>query len=383
MSLRGRSLGVVFGSRSVEHEISIITACQAMPVLAQLGAEVVPIYITKRGSWITRPEFTELSSFRPRLPEEGDPVLLDLATGAMRVGAGGVFSRPRELSLDALFPILHGTYGEDGDLAGLAALARLPQVGCDVLGSALAMDKLRSRAFFRALGLPVLPARGASRPEEARAAAAELGYPLVVKPNRGGSSIGVQLVSGEGELEAAVELALGFDREVLLEPALLSASDLNCAVKRRPPRVSEVERPESSSGLLSYADKYAAGGKGGSPGAKAAYGGPRRELPARIPAPLRARVQELALAAFDGLAGGGSPRVDFLLSESGELYLNEVNTIPGSLAFHLWEATGVSFPELLEELVSEALEATEERTLSLSENLLGPTKLLGKAGGGG
>ncbi|HVB14769.1 MAG TPA: D-alanine--D-alanine ligase family protein [Candidatus Dormibacteraeota bacterium] len=392
MTLQGVTVAVVFGSRSVEHEISVITACQVMPLLQELGAEVVPLYITKQGSWITKPSFRELRTFRGRLPEAGDPVLLDLTSGRLRVGGSSILARPRDLTVDVLFPILHGTFGEDGTLAGLAAMARIPQVGCDTLSSALGMDKLRSKRLFHEIGLPVVPGRGAAGLIEAREAAGELGFPLVVKPNRGGSSIGVALANGPAELEAGVRAALEFDDQVLLESAVPGASDLNCAVKLLEPRFSEVERPIRSQGVLSYTDKYANPGKsGGGSGAakqaesvKAGYGDPRRELPAAIPEATRAEVQRLAVAAFDALGcSGGTARVDFLLSETGDLYLNEVNTIPGSLAFYLWAASGISFPVLLEELVQEAMATRDQRTLSFPENLLSTQQLLGKSGPNG
>lgn len=382
-------MAVIFGSRSVEHEISIITACQAMPLLGRLGAEVVPLYITKQGRWLTRPEFSDLETFREQLPEQGSPVQLDLDQGRLLAGGVSRLGRPRDLGVDVLFPCLHGTFGEDGSLAGLAELARIPQVGSASLASALAMDKFRSKLLFQAAGLPVLPARLAASPEGARAAVLELGYPLMVKPNRGGSSIGVSLVVGDAELDEALGLALTFDSAALLEPALLRSSDLNCAVKSADPRATEVERPIRAAGFLSYQDKYVTKGQLGSSktaptgvgGAKAGYPDPRRELPARIPSATRDQVQRLARAASDALGCAGSARVDFLLSESGDLYLNEVNTIPGSLAFHLWEASGVPFPDLLEELVREAIGRRESRQLALEDNLLAPHHLLRKASG--
>lgn len=385
MSLQGVTVAVVFGSRSVEHEISVITACQVMPLLRELGAEVIPLYITKEGSWITKPSFQELSTFRAILPADGEPVLLDLATGHLRAGSSSRLSRPRDLAVDVLFPVLHGTFGEDGTLAGLAAMARIPQVGADTLSSALGMDKLRSKELFQAIGLPVVPGRAASSLSEAREVAGELGFPLVVKPNRGGSSIGVGLATDPPELDQAVSLALEFDPQLVLERAVPGAADLNCAVKRQQPRFSEVERPLKSSGLLSYSDKYANQGKGTGSATgtkqeipKASYGDSRRELPAAISESTKEQVQQLAVAAFDALGCAGTARVDFLLSDAGELYLNEVNTIPGSLAFYLWEASGVSFPALLEELVREALVGEERRTLALAGNLLAPQQLLGK-----
>ncbi len=376
MSIQGRTVGVVFGSRSVEHEISIITAVQAMAVLQELGARVVPLYITKSGRWLTAPQFTALEAFRPTLPEEGTPVHLDLARGRLLAAASSRLGRPRDLEVEVLLPCLHGTMGEDGTLAGLAELVSLPQAGSPTLAAALAMDKLRSKQLFQAGGLPVLPARPAESVERARQVAAELGYPLVVKPNRGGSSVGVSVVGAAPELEEAIEVALGLDSLAILEPALVGATDLNCAVKVGPPRASEVERPLKQGTVLSYSDKYLTKGalKGGpSKGSldpKGALPDPRRELPAQIPRELRQRVQDLAVSAFDALGCRGVARVDFLLSAQGELYLNEVNTIPGSLAYYLWQASGTSYAQLLEEMVEEALAGPPPRRLALEGNLL-------------
>jgi len=387
LSLRGVTVAVVFGSRSVEHEISIITACQAMPVLRDLGAEVVPIYITKDGRWLTKPDFFDLGTFRRQLPEEGASIQLDLDQGRLLAGGYSRLGRPRDLAVDVIYPCLHGTLGEDGTLAALADVARIPQVGSPTLASSLAMDKYLSKKVFEACGLPVVAGRVTNSLEGARQAASGFGYPLVVKPNRSGSSIGVSLVDSDDELQDAMELALSFDVEMVLEPAVRGASDLNCAVKRTPPRASEVERPVRASGFLSYRDKYVSkSGLTGSPmaanptaGAKSASPDSRRELPADIPAATRAEVQRLAQAAFDVLGCAGSARVDFLLSDSGELFLNEINTIPGSLAFYLWEASGVSFASLLEELVTEALSRTDPRQLVFADNLLAANQLLGKA----
>jgi D-alanine-D-alanine ligase len=381
------TVAVVFGSRSVEHEISIITACQAMPVLRDLGAEVVPVYITKDGRWLTKPDFIDLATFRRQLPEDGASIQLDLDQGRLLAGGYSRLGRPRDLGVEVIYPCLHGTLGEDGTLAALADTARIPQVGSPTLASSLAMDKNLSKKVFEASGLPVVAGRATSSLEGAREAASGFGYPLVVKPNRSGSSIGVSLVEGDDQLRDATELALSFDVEMVLEPAVRGASDLNCAVKRNQPRASEVERPVRASGFLSYRDKYVTkSGLTGSPmaairtaGSKSAYPDSRRELPAAIPATTRSEVQRLAQAAFDVLGCAGSARVDFLLSDSGELFLNEINTIPGSLAFYLWEASGVSFAALLEELVTEALSRTDPRQLVLAENLLAANQLLGKA----
>ena len=380
MSLQGVRIAAIFGGVSPEHEISVITACQAMPVLTQLGARVVPVYITKQGRWLTDPAFSELSTFRRGLPEEGDPLSLDLDAGALRQGAPSRLRPARELAVDVLFPLTHGGHGEDGVLAALAEVARIPTVGAGVLAGALAMDKFRSKQLLQAQGLPVVPARLARGSEQARAAAADMPLPLVVKPNRSGSSIGVSLVTAEAELEDAITLAFQFDSEVVVEPAVEGAQDLNCAVRSSgAPAVSEVERPLKGTGVLSYSDKYAPQGQLlPKSEAESGKGDARRELPAAISPELRQEIQRLSQAAFMLLGCRGTARVDFLLSADGDLFVNEVNTIPGSLAFYLWEASGVDFPTLLEDLVREALAPPAELQAVLPGNLLAEDALLGK-----
>lgn len=378
MSVAGRRVAVVFGSRSPEHEISVITACQVMPVLAELGLEVLPVYVTKRGRWLTDPTFRELATFRRSLPEVGTSVSPELGRGVLRLGGGGLLARTREVAVDVLFPLVHGSHGEDGTLAALADLLPAPQVGSGTLAGALAMDKYRSKLVLEAAGLPVVEGRLAHDLEQAVGVAEGLGGALVVKPNRSGSSIGVSLVESRDDLEAAVELALRFDSEVVVERAVPGAEDLNCAVKRGEPRASEVERPHKAAGLLSYRDKYAPAGALAPKGAGKGKGDARRELPAAIPEELRGRIQSLALAAFDQLGCGGTVRVDFLLSDSGQLFVNELNTIPGSLAFYLWEASGIDFPRLLTELVEEALLTGAGLEPALEGNLLAEGQLLAK-----
>ena len=187
LSLQEVTVAVVFGSRSVEHEISVITACQAMPVLRDLGAEVVPVYITKDGRWLTKPDFIDLGTFRRQLPGEGASIQVDLDRGRLLAGGYSRLGRPRDLGVDVIYPCLHGTLGEDGTLAALAEMARIPQVGSSTLASSLAMDKYLSKKVFEACGLPVVAGRTSNSLEGAREAASGFGYPLVVKPNRSGN----------------------------------------------------------------------------------------------------------------------------------------------------------------------------------------------------
>ncbi len=402
MTLAGRTVAVVFGSRSVEHEISILTACQLMPVLAERGAHVVPVYITKAGAWLSRPEWCQVAPFRGELPADGDPVSLDLERGQLVVGGGSWRARPRRLAAPVVFPCTHGPLGEDGTLAGLCRLARIPCVGCGPAAAALVMRKTWCKRVLEAAGLPVVPGEAVAGGEGAAAtlaaagrAAERLGFPVVVKPDSLGSSIGVTLVEDPTGLADAVELARAYDTTILVERAVPGARDLNCAVKRRAPRASAVERPLGRGGILSYADKYAPHGKlgGGAigPGAPAAAKpngplgtGELRELPAQRPPGLSERVQQLAVAAYDACDCAGTVRVDFLQSADRPeaVVVNELNPIPGSLAFYLWDATGVDFGTLAEELVREAIDEPPGPQLTLAGNLL-RTGLGAGSGAGG
>jgi D-alanine-D-alanine ligase len=372
-------VGVFFGGRSVEHEVSVVTGHQAMAALEGAGFDPVPVYIAKSGRWYTGPVLRELGRFGdvdallrsatevemhpvPESPQSLQPV------GSRRRLFGGLRDAA---TVDVAMPLVHGSHGEDGTLQGLFELCDLPYTGCDVAASALSMDKPRAKAVLRDAGLPVIEHLllqrsqwSAAREEIVRSAVSRFGYPVFVKPCSLGSSIGVSRAADDTELADAVDLALIYDARCLIEPAQQDAVDVNCSVLGHGDQlqVSVCEQPVSS-GLLSYEDKYLTKGavKAGEAGASGMKGA-RRVVPAPLSDELTARVQQGALAAFQAIGAAGVVRVDFLVrSDQDSFVVNEVNTIPGSLAFYLWEPCGVSFPQLVGRLIDIAQRRHREK----------------------
>lgn len=362
----------VFGGRSVEHEVSVITAQQAMAALDPRHT-AVPVYIAKDGRWHTGAVLTRLERFADVEALLADctpvsPVIDGSAAGFTLVPAGqlrrGLFGRAaaEPVEADVVMPLLHGSLGEDGTLQGLLEMAGVPYTGSGVAASAVAMDKRLTKTVLRAASLPVLDDVCIDRelwrqdPDRAlRRAETVAPYPLYVKPAGLGSSIGVSRVTSADELRAALEVALTYDQRCLVEPAQESIVEINCAVlgDDAGARPSLLEQP-TKRGLLSYDDKYR------SKGAKSAGSGGMKSAQRLIPAPLEGvlaeRVTAAALAAFAAVGAAGVARVDMMVDPvSATLVINEINPIPGSLAHYLFEPAGLSFTALLDELLALAL----------------------------
>ncbi|GAC1341884.1 MAG: D-alanine--D-alanine ligase family protein [Candidatus Dormibacteria bacterium] len=406
-----RRVGVVFGGRSVEHEVSVISAHQAMAALPTERYTVVPVYIAKDGRWFTGAVLRELAAFADpeRLLAGAEPVQLSTdpaQPGLLRLEPRqrrGLFGRGPSAGvavepLDCVLPLVHGSHGEDGTLQGLCELADIAYAGCDVTASAVCMDKALTKTVLRAANLPVLDDLTLSRAEWRRAADAGLTtieerfrYPLFVKPMTLGSSIGVARAPDRVALRTALEVAFTYDSRVLLEPSQGEIIEVNCAVlgDGADTRVSVCEQPVAA-GLLRYEDKYGqgraktgsaagsgaktadVGGKGGA--APAGMDSARRIVPAPIAPELTASIQEAARRAFAVLGCAGVSRVDFLVRpDAGWFVLNEINPVPGSLAFYLFEPAGLHFADLVAELVELGLRrhaAKRESTYSIDSWLL-------------
>lgn len=410
-----KNVAVIFGGRTAEHEVSVISAHQAMDALAAGGHEILPIYVTKNGAWLYDPAFFGIELFR-------DAPALEKAKAAaarvvVRTGTkdGGLYAEKQsgllarlsgaealeELPVDVVLPAIHGSFGEDGALQGLLEWANLPYIGCNVEASAVGMNKMATKKLCHENGIPVLPGVLVDRRffddrEGTMGRAIEtLGrFPVMTKPCNLGSSIGVGRCDTTQELESALELALELDEVALLEPALTDFYEINCAVLGPPARASVCERPSIGSALLSFEEKYMKGGGGGK-GAKGAKGGKAsaavkskgggvesegmasfdREVPARIGEEQTALIRGLAVQVFEALGAGGVTRVDFLVDKSTtDVFLNEVNTVPGSFAFYLWEESGLPFDGLMDELIKIAdtrYRARKATTFSFENALLG------------
>lgn len=359
MSSRRSFVAVLFGGRSVEHDVSIVTGQQIMAAFPADRYEIVPVYIARDGRWFTGAPLLQLENFRDdRLLEKAgiEACLLSPDTrhhGLLINPLAGRFSRSRVQRIDVVFPALHGSHGEDGSLQGLLELADIPYVGCATLGSALTNDKIMTKVALRQAGVPVLDdlwftreAWGAAPDDIVAQIRSRFDFPLFIKPACLGSSIGIGRADDETLLRASMDVAASFDRRILVEPALTDSVEINCAVMGHGDEyeASPLEQPLGWDDFLSYEDKYLRGGEG----MKSAD----RIIPAPIDDELGARIQSLSIDAFRAVDGRGIARIDYLArAQTGEVYLNEINTMPGSLAFYLWHEDGRSRAQVLERLV--------------------------------
>ncbi len=387
-------IGVFFGGSSVEHEVSVISGLQALNNLNREKYEPVAVYITRNGEFYTGDAAAHIEEYADI------PALLKKCVRVLPVAAGGradltvyppkKFGKSLYATLDAVLPVVHGTNVEDGALQGFFRTLGVPFAGCDVLASAVGMDKYVMKALFRLAGLPVLDAVRVSDaawradPEKVlRDTEEKLGFPIIVKPIDLGSSVGIKIANDAAELREALDYALRFTDAALAEVAVRDPREINCAVLGDGDdlRISECEEPVSAGEILSYEDKYVSGGKGGKGGGSKGMSGAKRLIPAPIPDEMREKVREYAAEAFRALGCSGVARIDFLL-DGDKLYVNEINTIPGSLAFYLFEPTGLKYPELLDELIRIALARERRRArrstsieTGILKNYKGGTKL--------
>jgi D-alanine-D-alanine ligase len=336
-------VGIIFGGRSGEHEVSITSASSIFRHIDRNKYEPVPIRIEKDGKW----SFPE----EPNATSVGEAIQ---QTRARDVSAATADPALGALKLDVVFPVLHGPYGEDGTVQGLLEMAGIAYVGNGVLASAAGMDKAIMKMLFAARGLPVCRWHGFIRPEwdRNRQAVLEqidaLGLPVFVKPANLGSSVGISKVKTKADLIPAIEMALEFDRKVVVEAAVPNAREIECAVLGNDDAKTSVPGEIlPSREFYDYEAKYLDDGS-------------KTVIPADVPASVAADVQRLAVEAFRAVDGSGLARVDFLLDgKSGLLYLNEINTLPGftniSMYSKMWEASGIGYAALVDQLIQLAL----------------------------
>jgi D-alanine-D-alanine ligase len=353
-------VGVLCGGRSGEHEVSLVSAASVMSALNPELYEVIPIGINKDGWWMTGPDVMDVLK---GLKEDGDVYECVLSTDPT-VKALYVFSREGDswsVPLDVVFPVLHGTFGEDGTIQGLLEVAGMPYVGAGVLGSAVGMDKVVQKTLQRALGLPVVDFMAFRSKEfidepEGLMARIELalGYPVFVKPPNLGSSVGITKAHDRSDLERAIRIALQYDRKVIVEKAVPNAREIEIAV------LGNDEPIASTPGEIIPCNEFY------DYNAKYVDGASQCIIPADLEPAFADRIRALALEAFRSIECEGMARVDFLLCrDDGKLYLNEVNTIPGftsiSMFAKLLEAEGIPYPDLLERLITLAQQRHEQR----------------------
>ena len=391
-SRRRTTVAVIFGGRSVEHDVSIVTGHQIMDALQTERYNIVPVYIARDGRWFTGEALTQLANFEDEniLRHAGlQQCLLSPDTrhhGLIVNPLAGRFSKSEVVRLDLCFPALHGSHGEDGSLQGLFELADIPYVGCATLASALTNDKVMTKMLLRQAGIPVLDDFAFSRdhwldqPDQILAAVlSAFDFPLFIKPATLGSSIGIGRADSEALLRSSIDIAANFDRRILVEPAITDGIEINCSVIGfgEDYNASTLEQPLSWDDFLSYEDKYLRGGEG----MKSA----ERLIPAPISAELTQAIQETSIRAFKAVDGRGIARIDYLVRpDNNVFYLNEINTMPGSLAFYLWRENGYTASDLVEKLLQLALDANVEKRRNIYDyqtNLVSVASQRGLKGG--
>lgn len=373
-------VGVFFGGSSVEHEVSIISAAQAMAALDREKYDVVPIYLSKNNLLFCDPKLLEIETFR-------DLDKLEKSLDQMAFVKSGpkffltpikksLFAKPVEV--DLIIPVVHGTHCEDGTVQGLFESVGIPYAGCDVIAAAVGQDKVVMKHILQNSGIPIVEWFWFYRYDFEQNTSdylircKALGYPVVVKPANLGSSVGITVAQNEEEFIVAVQEASRYDVKIVVEKGITDLREINASVLGfdQDLRVSVLEEVRKSDAILSYENKYIGSAKGSSKGMASAS----RIVPAPINETQTQHIQELAIATFKALGSSGVARIDFMLDgQNDRIYVNEINTIPGSLAFYLWEATGLDFSALMDQLVKQAVDRQrmrEKMIFSYETNLL-------------
>lgn len=375
------NIAVFFGGRSTEHEISVISANQAMAAMDSDKYNVIPVYITKDGRWFTGEALTDVKNYRntAELLKQCTQVYMrpiygdyNLYKAERKMFGSDVFAK-----LDAAIPVLHGSNGEDGIFEGVLETIGIPYAGCGTLASANGMDKITMKMILASDGIPVVDYVWftdkqwfAHRDELIAKIESKLGYPVIVKPANLGSSVGIGRADNREELLSKVDDARRYSARIIVEDLVENLQEINCAVLGDCDeyRTSVLEEPIKSGEILSYTDKYMGGTKDNR-GMHAS----KKRIPADLPKEETERIQFLAGETFRVLSCHGVSRVDVMVdAKTRNIYVNEINTIPGSLSFYLWEAAGLKFDKLMDELVRLAFKRKRDqgsKTVSYDSNI--------------
>lgn len=381
------NLAVFFGCRSVEHEISVISAVQAMHAANREKYNVIPVYITKTGEMYTGEALFEIGNYKNTqtlLESCQRAVITKQDKDVVLITRGkGLFKSKNILPIHMAFPIVHGTNCEDGSIQGFFELIGLPYIGCDVTASAIGMDKSVFKSVMQSHGLPVLPgitfdSRSfvLQKAKIIEKITQQFNFPIIVKPANLGSSIGISKASDPHQLEEAIMLAANFTEKILVEPAVTNLREINCSVlgDNEECKASVCEEPIMKDEILSYKDKYMSGAS--TKGMESLS----RKLPAELSDEKSEEIRQLAIKVFKAIGGSGLARIDFLLdtADNDKVYVNEINTIPGSLAFYLWKETGLSFDKLIDQLVEIGYRRSRNKSnlmFSIETNILASSGL--------
>ena len=377
-------VAVFFGGRSVEHEISVLSALQAINAFDKNKYEVVPIYISKSGKWFTGPELLDIENYKDMksLENKSEEVFMKPVYGDFNLykAKSGIFSKGIAVvtTLHAALPVLHGTNCEDGIFEGVLETIGLPYAGCNTLSSAVGMDKIMMKMILRSDGVPVVDfvwttdkAWDHDREKVIGEIESKLQYPVIVKPANLGSSVGIGKAADREQLIRRIDEAEKFSDRIIIEKCIENLKEINCSVLGDAEEcvASILEEPIKSGEILSYTDKYMGGSKTENEGMAASD----KRIPADLPDEITEKIRRLAVQTFKALGCHGVSRVDVMIDEdTGNVYVNEINTIPGSLSFYLWEAGGISFSDLIDRLMKLAHKRkreTDNKTFSYDTNI--------------
>ena len=368
------NIAVFFGGRSTEHEISVISANQAMAAMDTEKYNIIPVYISKQGHWYTGDALRDVKNYRniPELLKQCTEVYMKPVFGDYNLYTSRkkLFGTDVIATLDAAIPVLHGSNGEDGIFEGVLETIGIPYAGCNTLSSANGMDKITMKMILQACNVPVVDyvwftdrQWSADRNAMLNLVEDTLGYPVIVKPANLGSSVGIGRAANRDRLIECIDEAEKYSSRIIVEHMVDNLHEVNCSVLGDCDDyiTSVCEEPIKSGEILSYQDKY----MGGTKGAKGMQASQKR-IPADLPQEVSDRIRFLAGETFRVLSCHGVSRVDVIMdADNGNIYVNEINTIPGSLSFYLWEASGISFDKLMDRLVKLALKRERERGMKI------------------
>lgn len=375
-------IGVIYGGETVEHEVSVISALQAMNNLNEDKYDIVPIYISKDRIWYTGhmlrdiefyKEFEDEKKYATKvmLYKKGKTFLLQRTTGLFRKDI---------TDLDVILPVVHGNNVEDGSLAGLLDSIGIPYVGSHVLGGALGQDKVVMKQVMESVNLPIVPytwfydSEYLNNKENILKEIKKIGFPVIVKPATLGSSIGIEVAKNEKDIESKIEDAMEYDTKIVVEKVIENLTEVNASVlgNYEYQKVSPLEEVMGENEILSFADKYLGNVKSKGTASKG-MASTSRIVPARISEKLTKEIQDTAKQVFKVLNLSGVCRVDFLIdNKENKFYVNEPNTCPGSLSFYLWKEAGMKYSELLDEMVSIAIKEYKhknQKTMSFKSSI--------------
>ena len=384
---------MLFGGKSVEHEVSVITGIQALLAMDNDKYDVTAVYMNKKNEMYVGDDIGKIDSYKDidGLIARSQRVIPVNNDGKVQLVSypPKKFGKNITIDVDVVFPAVHGTNVEDGALQGFLKTIGVPFVGCDVTASAVGMDKYITKMILKEAGVPVLDAKifTLSDYEDMELLAdrieKDIGYPVIIKPVNLGSSVGISVAGDRVELFNSIDDAFRYASKILAEHAITNLREINCSVlgDENEAEASECEEPLHTKDILSYEDKYVNNSKGSGSKGMASVS---RKIPAEISEDLREQIRSTAVKSFKALGCNGVSRIDFMIDEdTGKLYFNEINTIPGSLAFYLWEPLGVPYSELLDRMIKLAMKRVRTEsglTFTFDTNILNSASLGGSKG---